>query len=115
MVPLKNKLVLLLVIASVGIWVSVTTLSGIGLAAVPIILVLLLDQDIPFFRGRPYRVSVSRRLSQPKVVEGERVLVFGSVILLVIIAVYAWRGAQTAVSKSADVSKDGDRGNVTTP
>lgn len=75
MVPLKNKLVLLLVIASVGIWVSVTTLSGIGLAAVPIILVLLLDQDIPFFRGRPYRVSVSRRLSQPKVVEGERVLV----------------------------------------
>lgn len=49
------------------------------------------------------------------IISAVTVLVFGSVILLVIIAVYAWRGAQTAVSKSADVSKDGDRGNVTTP
>lgn len=75
MVPLKNKLALILVIAAIGIWISVTTLSGIGLAAVPIVIVLLLDQDVPFSRAPPYRVSVSRRLSQTKVVEGERVLV----------------------------------------
>jgi uncharacterized protein (DUF58 family) len=74
-VALKNKLALILIIAALGIWLSVVTLSGIGLAAVPIILILLVDQGVPFAGGGPCKLSVSRRVTQPKVVTGELVLV----------------------------------------
>ena len=72
---LKNKLALIVIIAALGIWLSVVTLSGVGLAAVPIILVLLFDQGVPFARTIPYKFSVSRRVTQRRVVTGERVLV----------------------------------------
>lgn len=72
---LKSKLILILIIASVGVWLSVVTLSGIGLAAVPAIVVLVFDQGVPLLEGGPNRLSVSRRVSQARVVERERVLV----------------------------------------
>jgi uncharacterized protein (DUF58 family) len=75
LVALKNKLALILIIAAIGIWLSAVTLSGVGLAAVPIILILLVDQGVPFVESGAWKFSVSRRVTQPKVVTGERVLV----------------------------------------
>lgn len=75
MVALKGKLALLLIIAALGVWLSVATLTGMGLLAVPIIVMLVLDQGVPFGKAEQYKFSVSRRVAQPKVVTGERVLV----------------------------------------
>jgi uncharacterized protein (DUF58 family) len=75
LVALKGKLALVLIIAALGIWLSVVTLSGVGLAAVPIVLMLLVDQGVPFLDAGPCKLSVSRRLAQSRVVTGERVLV----------------------------------------
>jgi len=73
-VPLKGKLAFVFVVASIGVWLSVVTFSGIGLAAVPVIVMLLLDQGFPKKSKREVAFSVSRRVAQSKLVEGEPVL-----------------------------------------
>jgi len=58
----------------VGIWLSIATYSGVGLAAIPLVLLLAVDQGFPRRRSQ-LLLTASRRVTQDRALCGEPVLV----------------------------------------